>query len=301
MPMDKTNIVPINTHRFILFVYNSQEEITNMLIIKPDVAGTTDYVLERDVDRIAILRQTSSPIKLSQIPDEIFYRELPNPTASGTPLWYRLWEITGLSTKLTAADTISIVSSSASDGTTFTVAIMGYIDGKLDSEVLTMNGISTVTSTKTWDAREVFISKSGITTGNITVKAVSANVTILTLGAQEISPRFKVVSLYPTPGSTVTMYLEYYKAIRELVNDSEVPEFSEKWHHVVRLGTISKVYQFLGKTADFVATQGMYEQAVRAMVMSDKANPDLITELRRDMRAYSNGHYLKDVRDTIAS
>jgi len=97
------------------------------------------------------------------------------------------------------------------------------------------------------------------------------------------------------------MYIEYYKAIRELVNDSETPEFSEKWHHVVRLGAISKVYQFLGKTADFVATHGMYEQAVRAMVMSDKANPDLIMELRRDMRAYSNGHYLKDVRDTIAS
>lgn len=267
------------------------------------VGSTADYVMERDVDRIAILRQTSSPIKLSQIPDEIFFREMPNPTATGSPLWYRLWEVTGLSTKLTAADTISIVSSSTSDGTTFTVSIVGYVGGKLDSEVLTMNGTTTVTSTKSWDAREVFISKSGITTGNITVKAVSANVTILTLGAQETSPRFKVVTLYPTPGSAITMYVEYYKAIRELVNDSEAPEFSEKWHHVVRIGTIAKIYQYLGKTTDFLSTQELYAQAVRGMIQADKANPDLIVELRRDMRAYNGGcnYWLQDVRTEIAS
>lgn len=265
------------------------------------VSGTGDYVMERDVDRIAILRQTSSPKKLSQIPDETFFRELPNPTASGNPLWYRMWEITGLATKLTAADTISVVSSSSSDGTTFTVAIVGYISGRMDSEVLTMNGTSVVASTKTWDAREVFVSKSGITTGNITVKAVSAATTILVLGAQETSPRFKVVTLYPTPGAALTMYLEYYKAIRELVNDSEAPEFSEKWHHVVRLGTIAKIYQYLGKTADFVSTQELYAQSVRAFVQSDKANPDLITELRRDNRAYNNSFLFNDIRNQIAA
>src|SRR3990167_6542595 len=38
------------------------------------VSGTADYVMERDVDRIAILRQTSSPKRLDQVPDEIFFR-----------------------------------------------------------------------------------------------------------------------------------------------------------------------------------------------------------------------------------
>ena len=253
------------------------------------------------MDRIAIIRQTSSPARLIQIPDETFFRELPNPTASGNPLYYRIWEIDGLSTRLATADTISIVSSSSSDGTTFTVAIIGYIGGKLDSEVLTLNGLTTVTSTKTWDAREVFVSKSALTTGNITVKAVSAGTTLLTIGPQETSPRFKIVTLYPKPGSAITMRLEYYKPIRELVNDSEAPEFSEKWHHVVRLGTIAKIYQYLGKSTDFLSTQDMYAQAVRAFVQSDKANPDLIPELRRDMRSYSGGSLFNDIRTQIAA
>ena len=257
------------------------------------VAGTSDYVMERDIDRIAILRQTASPARLIQIPDETFFRELPNPTASGSPRWYRIWEITGLSTKLASADSISVVSSSASDGTSFTVSIMGYINGRLDSEVLTLNGTTTVTGSKTWDAREIFISKSGITTGNLTVKAVSASTTVLTLGREETSPRFKVVTLYPTPGSAITMYVEYYKAIRELTNDSDAPEFSEKFHHVVRMGAIAKIYQFLGKTNDFIATQDLYARMVRAMVSADTSNPDLIEELSRDRRSYRKNGYIR--------
>lgn len=257
-------------------------------------SGTADYIMERDVDRIAILRQTNSPIKLVQITDESFYRDMPNPTAAGNPYIYRLWETQGISTKLSAADTISVVSSSTSDGTSFTVSIMGYIGGRLDSEVLTLNGMTVVASTKTWDAREVLISKSGITTGNLTVKAVSANTTILTLGREETSPRFKVVSLYPTPGSTITMYLEYYKAIRELTNDSDAPEFSEKWHYVVRLGTIEKIYQYLGKTNDYIAAREIYARAIKGMIAADKANPDLIQSLRRDLRAYSNNRWIRD-------
>lgn len=263
--------------------------------------GTADYVMERDISRIGILRQTSSPAKLIQLSDEDFYSNLPNPTASGNPLFYRLWETTGISTKLTAADTISVASSSNVDGATFTVAIMGYISGRLDSEILTLNGTSTVTSTKTWDAREIFVSKSGITTGNITVRAVSAAVTILTLGAQETSPRFKVVSLYPTPGATITIYAEYFKSIRELVNDTEAPEFSEKWHYVVRLGTIAKIFQYLGKTTDFLSTQEMYAKSVRAMVQADKANPDFIASLSRDVRAYDGVQWFNDPRTQIAS
>lgn len=257
------------------------------------VSGTGDYLMERDVDRIAILRQTSSPTKLIQIPDENFFRDLPNPTATGNPYWYRLWETNGLSTKISSADKINVVSSSTSDTSSFTVSVMGYISGRLDSEVLTLNGTTSVSGTKTWDAREVFISKSGKTTGDLTFTLNSAGTTVLVLGAEETSPRFKAVTLYPTPGAAITMYVEYYKAIRELVNDSDAPEFNEKFHYVVRLGTIAKIYQYLGKATDFAGAQALYEAGVRSMVAADKANPDLIVSMRRDYRAYRKlGSYL---------
>lgn len=244
-------------------------------------SGTEDYVLERDVDKIAILRQTSSPTKLIQISDEIFFKHIPNPTASGNPQFYRLWEIDGVSTRLATADTIDIVSSSASDGSTFTVTVLGYVSGRLVSEVYSLNGTSTVSGTTTFDAREIFISKSGKTTGSITVTENSGSTTLVVIAPEETSPRFKVITLYPKPGSTMTMYLEYYKRIRELANDSDVPEFDPKWHHIVRLGTICKVYQYLNKTQEFVGMQNIYEKAVRAMVADDSIKPDLVEVLER--------------------
>lgn len=262
-------------------------------------ASTSDYVLERDVDKIAILRQTSSPAKLIQLTDETFFRHIPNPNESGNPKFYRMWEIDGLSTRLPSADSLNMVSSSTSDSTTFTVTVLGYVSGRLETEVFTMNGTTTVTGSKTWDAREIFISKSGNTTGNITVKRVSNSATLLVLAPQEVSPRFKVASLYPIPGASITMYLEYYKRIRELVNDSDAPEFDGKWHHIVRLGTIAKVLQYLGKTQDFLAIQALYEKSVRSMVADDKNKPDLVEILeRRDNRTFANA-ILHPSDDTI--
>lgn len=263
------------------------------------VSGTTDYVMERDVDKIALLRQTTSPCKLSYIPDEIFYREHPNPTESGNPTIYRLWEIDGVSTRLAAADTIDLVSSSGSDGSSVTATVLGYISGRLTSETYTMNGTSTVAGTKTFDAREIFVSKSAVTVGDITVKEHSGSTNLVIVGKEETSPRFKVLSLYPTPNSAITMYLEYYKRIREMVNDSDVPEFDPKWHHVVRIGTLAKVYQHLGKTTDFVTTYELYRKMVRSMVSSDTTTPDLITTLKRHEPDSGSGIRLHISEDTI--
>lgn len=244
-------------------------------------SGTSDYVMERDVDKIGIMRQTSTPAKINAITDELFFKYNPNPTSQGNPLVYREWESSGLSTRLTSADTINMSSSSANDGSSFTVTVLGYVSGRLTSEVFTLNGTSSVTGSVTFDAREIFISKSGNTTGNITVVKNTGSTTLLVIGKEEVSPRFKVVSLYPIPSSTLTIYLEYYKAIRELVNDSDAPEFHQKYHYVVRLGALAKVYQFLGKTEDFNSANAVYAQAIRSMVANDKSSPDLITQLER--------------------
>lgn len=245
------------------------------------VASTSDYVMERDVHRIAFMRQTNSPIKLTQVTDERFFRDLPNPTASGNPTIYRVWEIDGLSTRLAAADKLNIVSSSASDTSSFTVSIIGYVSGRLVSEVYTLNGTTSVSGSTTWDAREIFISKSGKTTGSITVTRNTGGATVLVLAPEDISPRFKIVTLYPTPSAVMTIYVEYYKYIRELANDSDVPEFHSQYHYVVRLGTLAKVYQHLGKTVDFESVMTQYAAAVRSMVASDLVEPDYIDYLQR--------------------
>lgn len=246
-------------------------------------SGTEDYVMAREVDRIAIMRQTSSPVKLRQIPDDKFFELVPYPTASGNPSWYRIWETEGLSTRISTAEKINVSSSSSSDAGSaeLKVTVVGFVSGILTSETYQLNGTATVSGTNTFQAREVFVSKQKTTTGTISVVGNTSATTLLTLGAEDRAPRFKVVTLYPKPNSALTIYLEYYTRIRDLANDSDVPEFDKKWHYVVRLGTLAKVYQYLNKETDFIATQALYTSAVKSMVSSDLSNPDLITQLSR--------------------
>ena len=262
------------------------------------VASSEDTVISRDVDKIAFLRQTDSPMKIQYMPDELFYTALPNPTETGNPRIYRLWEIQGTSTKLASAATVKVSSSSALDGSTYTVVITGYVSGRFESETITMNGTTEVAGTKTYDSDEIFVSKSGIFNGNLTVKDASDN-TLVTIGPEEISPRFKVVSLWPTPSST-TVYMEYYKKIKELNDDSEMPEFDSKFHHIVRIGTMAKMYQHLGKTSDFNVTQNLYARLIRGMVADDDTLPDSIDRLKRHDTRVSSNIRLKLSEETIA-
>ena len=261
-------------------------------------ATSEDTILERDVDKIAFLRQTDSPVKIDYMKDEDFYRALPNPTETGNPIIYRLWEIEGTSTALAAAATLKAISSSASDNSSYYCVVTGYISGRLESEVITMNGTTSVAGTKTFDARELYISKSAIFNGNLTISDASDN-SLVIIGAEEISPRFKVVSLWPTPSST-EVYMEYYKKIKELNSDHEVPEFDPKWHHIVRTGTLAKVYEYLGMESAKISVAAWYQKQVRAMVTDDSVNPDLIDHLRKRDTRMQSGVRLTISQDTIS-
>ena len=250
-------------------------------------SGTSDYILERDIDKIALIRQTATPARLRQVSDDLFFQHIPNPTESGNPIIYRQWAVDGVSTALASADLVDVLSSSALDSSTFTATVVGYVSGRLIAANYTLNGTAAVAGTNTFDARELIVSKSGVTTGNITFRRNSNSATLLVLGPQEISARFKVISLYPTPSSTLTMYVEYFKRLKTLVNDSDVPEFDEKYHFVVQLGTLAKVYQHLGKVNDAVAAQGAFASGVRAMVASDSTEPDYIEHLQPRFRRSS--------------
>jgi len=265
------------------------------------VDGTTDYVLGRDIDTVALMRQTQTPTKIRQVSDERFFNFIPNPTATGNPKIYRLWEQDGVSTRLATADTIDVVSSSASDAGSaeLAVTVWGYVGGVWQPETYTLNGVTDVTGSLTFQAREILVSKQRDTTGTITVSENSGGTALTTLAPQERSARFKVASLYPQPGSAMTVDVEYYTFIHQLESDSDVPEFHQKWHYVVRLGTLSKIYQYLNKETDFVGSQALYASGVRAMVASDRVNPDLIERLAPRLNRVPNVH-IRRTQDAIA-
>lgn len=266
------------------------------------VSGTEDYVLPRDLDKVSILRQTSSPTKLIQIPDEKFFELVPNPTATGNPQWYRLWEQEGVSTRLAAADTIDVLSSSSSDSgdSTLTVSVSGYdSNGIWRVNTYQLNGTTAVAGTTSFAAREIYVAKQKTTTGSITVRRNSNSATLVVIGPEERAPKFKVVTLYPEPSSALTMYLEYFTRIPILDKDSQSPAFDERWHYVVRLGAMAKVYQYLKEEANFLAAQGIYSSAVRSMVEADRYNPDLVEHMKARVNKEPVLH-LKRSDDVIA-
>ena len=242
------------------------------------IASTEDYVLPRDLDYIGVIRQTTSPVKLLHLPDEIFYKVVPNPTATGNPKWYRLWEEEGVSTRLAEADTIDLASSSVSDDSTFSVTIVGYdSNGIRTSEVYTLDGTTEVTGSTTWAAgRPLRISKSGTTTGDITLHEHSGSTTVVILGKEERSPRFKIIGLYPIPSSDITMYLEYFTRLRELVNNADVPDFPQQWHWLLREGALAKIYQFQNKLNDYSAAESRYQVGLGKMKAKNELNVDYI-------------------------
>lgn len=239
--------------------------------------------LPRDLDKISLIRQTNSPVKLEYVPDEVFYKLIPNPTATGNPFFYRIWEEEGVSTRLSTDDRIKIVSSSTSDNSAYKVSIVGYnASGFMQSEELSLNGTTAVNGTLTYDGgRPVKISKSAKTNGNITISEYTSSTSLVILGAEERSPRFKIIGVYPIVSSATNLFLEYFTRIRRLVNDTDVPDIDDKWIWVVRLGALAKVYQYQNKTADFIISQqNLYKEAVKSMVKSDMMEYDYIPVLR---------------------
>lgn len=266
---------------------NTYEHLWSFNRRKTSISVSSEFTpLPRDLDRIALVRQTSTPAKLLYVPDEIFFRYIPNPTTTGNPLYYRIWEDEGVSTITTANSTIKVSSSSASDGSSIKISIVGYdTNNILQSEVLSLNGTTEVTSSTTFaSGRLLKISKSAQTVGNITIVQTSSSATILILGKEERAARFKVIGLYPIPTSSFTLYLEYYTRIRQLVNASDVPDVPENWIWVVKQGALSKIYQYQNKPNDYTATQAVYAAGIRSMVKSDLMIPDYIPELRNTNR-----------------
>lgn len=248
------------------------------------VASTENYQLPRDCDDIALIRQTSSPIKVKFIPDDIFYEWLPNPTATGNPKWYRIWEQEGVEVRLSADDTLEVLSSSASD-TTQTVRIVGKdANGLIRTESLTLTGTTVVNGSITYNAGDVLrISKSADTVGTITVRKASGDTTLVLLAPTETAARFKIASFYPIPSSAITLYLEYFTHIRNLEGDNDTPDIPEKWMWLVWTGARAKVYAYQNKETMFATTQANFAAGLRSMVREDLGNSDYIPALRSQL------------------
>lgn len=245
------------------------------------VDSQEDYQLPRDVDKIGLIRTTQR--KMIHVPDELFYKWVPNPTAEATyPKYYRFWEEIGVATQISTDAEIDAVSDSASDdGATFTVTIAGLDDnGVFQTEVLTLDGTTKVEGSTTF-SKILQVSKAVATTGTITVTEDDGDTPIVTLMPWERSPRFKTISFYPiTSADGTSIYIEYFTRLKELVNGSDVPNLDTKWLWIVREGTLAKIYQYQNKEQSMIVTERRYRDGLFRMRKEDLLNIDYVPYLK---------------------
>lgn len=248
------------------------------------VASQEDYNLDEEVDEILLLRQRTTSDKILYLPDEVFYslQADPESQSTGTPRYYRLWEETGFSTNLAAADTIYVSSSDSADGSTFNVRVVGRNSaGLVVAETLTLNGTTAVTSSTTWAAAGLMqISKSSATTGTITCYRTTGSTTLSSIAPEESAPRFKRLSFYPIPSAAITIYLEYFDRLRLLTHDTDVPQIDHKWNWLLIEGTLAKVWQYKQSAAYAELAQQRYERGLILMRQQDERRLDWVPVLR---------------------
>lgn len=207
------------------------------------IYGQEFYNLPIQTNKEAIIyhEKFGFPYALRYLTSREFYASSVNTLISYTPTHYHMWDIDSVINQPTSASAVTISSSSASD-TSQTVTIFGTVSSYPDSEVLSLNGTSSVASTKSFSNIDR-ITKSASTTGRITATSNSANVTIAVLptGYQTDAIRYKKVQLFPLPDAIIPIQVYYYKQPYRLVNDGDVHELGDAFDEAIILLSTAKL------------------------------------------------------------
>lgn len=241
----KTNSSAVSNARIADWLNQAQDEIA--LMLEPEhlietqtvstVASTRKYYLPCDYLKILAISDTTSNISLDQVSESDIEICDPKLTDTGTPYVWAVYGYESVRAQPSTAGTISIVSSSASD-TTGKVRINGVVGSINDTELLTLNGTTTVTGTKSFSSVHT-LAKDSTTIGGITVTsngAPSATLAIISPNAyvEERQPFY----LYPIPSAVLTYRVRNVRRPRQLINSQDFPDFPTAFHEMILLSAL---------------------------------------------------------------
>ena len=209
------------------------------------MSGTEDYILDKDIGNIYQILSSVAPYHIHSISEQTFDTVEPNRTRTGNPGTATLFEMKGVAIQPSSASVITVASSSASD-TAEKVVIRGLVSSEDDFEELSLNGTTTVNSSKSF-SRIDSVTKSAVTVGRITITSNSASVTNAVMGRLEQTVRFKRLRLYPEPAATITITIKHFKRsviLTDRYHDTEIPR---DWDYVVDALAVAFALQAKGQ------------------------------------------------------
>src|SRR3990167_2350480 len=167
-----TNDIVLKVNDFIRQRYDqilrfySWPELTRKYTVQL-TASTTDYALRRDVEEVYKIWDSTNgrEIKRKTLDRHIRFtapvEEVAGNATTGNPeAWYPIGE-KSVSALLSIADTIQIVSTSASDVSPKVIRIKGLVSGVEVAETITLTGASVATSSNTYDSGSALFISAG--------------------------------------------------------------------------------------------------------------------------------------------
>lgn len=207
------------------------------------VSGTRKYFLDQvEFLKILSMRDTTNVIDLTEKSMQEIEEYDPDYSDTGTSRYYVPHGLEYVRAQPSAAGVITVVSSAAAD-TTQTLRVNGLISSAPDTETFNLNGTTTVTGTKTWDAGSVNTLSvfsavlNAVAVGRVTV-ARSETLAIIPPGlfAEERQPVF----LWPEPSAANTMRGFVLRRPRKMINAEDFPDFPVAFHEIVLMCAVIK-------------------------------------------------------------
>lgn len=194
-------------------------------------SGTADYELPKNAGEIYSITLSEAPYVIQPVAKYVFDRLVLNPIDTGNPSLSMLSDYLGVSEQPTAASTISVVSSSSLDNTQ-SVLIQGLVSGEDDYEVVSLNGTSAATTSKSFTHIES-VTKSEATAGRVTLTSDSGGVTNLVLGPNELTTRLRKITFFPEPASSLTATLNFFALPPNLTHKWQDTLIPDRWAYVI--------------------------------------------------------------------
>lgn len=198
------------------------------------VSGTAAYNLQYDFNKILSVVDTSNDIDLIVVTKAELEEVDPALDDSGTPYYFSIDGISWVYTQPSSASAITVVSSSASD-TSQKVRLSGLVNSIEDTELLSLNGTTEVTGTKSFSRLDQ-VAKDETTTGNITVKAGAT--TLVTIPSFKLAKQYQTITLWTKPSSALNYIVRGYRRPRPMVNIQDYPDYPEMFHELVLFGAL---------------------------------------------------------------
>lgn len=235
------------------------------------VASTMDYVLDKSIGQpYGLLAKfpTGFQYRVRMMSRSNLDQMEPNQVRVGQPFIGIVSDLGGVTTQISSGGLVTIVSSNTLD-LTQKVLVKGIVSGQEDYEELTLNGTTSVSTTKSFTSI-TWVTKSAITAGRVTV--TTGATTLIVMGPLEKTIKLRTISLYPIPNAVYTITVRHFlksPPLSEAYEDTGIPD---EWDYVVDQWAFALALQAKGQDqgAEFAAQIKLAEQFLDVDMASEE-------------------------------